>query len=82
MLKFNKIVLLILYILDAIKMKIKYKKIKGIISIGKNRKGYVYCEEIKSEVVINYDSFGFDWPKVNDLILSKKDQNGTNYNDL
>ena len=53
MLKFNKIVLLILYILDAIKMKIKYKKIKGIISIGKNRKGYVYCEEIKSEVVIN-----------------------------
>ena len=34
-------------------MKIKYKKIKGIISIGKNRKGYVYCEEIKSEVVIN-----------------------------
>ena len=53
MLKFNKIVLLILYILDAIKMKIKYKKIKGIISIGKNRKGYVYCEEIKSEVEIN-----------------------------
>ena len=44
MLKFNKIVLLILYILDAIKMKIKYKKIKGIITIGKNRKGYVYCE--------------------------------------
>ena len=53
MLKFNKIVLLILYILDAIKMKTKYKKIKGIISIGKNRKGYVYCEEIKSEVEIN-----------------------------
>ena len=43
----------ILYILDAIKMKIKYKKIKGVISIGKNRKGYVYCEEIKSEVEIN-----------------------------
>lgn len=37
---------------------------------------------VKSEVVINYDSFGFDWPNLNDLILSKKDQNGANYNDL
>ena len=73
MLKFNKIVLLILYILDAIKMKIKYKKIKGIISIGKNRKGYVYCEEIKSEVEINKKNLNkaFDGDEVLIYIYNK-----------
>ena len=45
--------MLILYILDEIKMKVKYNKIKGIISIGKNRKGYLFCDELKSEIIVN-----------------------------
>ena len=45
--------MLILYILDEIKMKVKYSKIKGIISIGKNRKGYLFCDELKSEIIVN-----------------------------
>ena len=34
-------------------MKVKYNKIKGIISIGKNRKGYLFCDELKSEIIVN-----------------------------
>ena len=34
-------------------MKVKYSKIKGIISIGKNRKGYLFCDELKSEIIVN-----------------------------
>jgi dTDP-4-dehydrorhamnose 3,5-epimerase len=34
-----------------------------------------------NEKVISYNSFGFDWP-LDELIMSTKDKNGTNYGDL
>ena len=35
-----------------------------------------------SEVVLNYNSFGYKWPNLENLIISEKDKNGINYKDI
>ena len=38
--------------------------------------------DANSEIVIDYNSFGFNWPNKSNLILSDKDKNGINYKEI
>lgn len=35
-----------------------------------------------SEVVLSYNSFGYKWPNLENLIISEKDKNGIDYKDI
>jgi dTDP-4-dehydrorhamnose 3,5-epimerase len=36
----------------------------------------------KSEIVLNYNSFGYKWPNLENLIISDKDKKGIDYKDI